>query len=30
MTRILYLGKDSVDMLIQPLMWHAVKVRSLP
>jgi hypothetical protein len=30
MTRLLYIGKDSVDMLIQPLMWHGVNIRSLP
>ncbi|MCC2650335.1 MAG: hypothetical protein K0R61_368 [Microvirga sp.] len=30
MTGILYIGKDNVDMLIQPLMRHGVKIRSLP
>ncbi len=30
MTKLLYIGKDSVDMLIQLLVWHGVKIRSLP
>lgn len=30
MTGILYIGKDNVDMLIQLLMRHGVKIRSLP
>jgi hypothetical protein len=30
MTRLLYIGRGTVDMLIKPLMWHGVKIRSLP